>query len=166
MESAMINITAEDIIRDKGEEPLSVPPETLIYDALKLLVEKGASGILVKKEGTYVGIWTERDLMKNVITEGFDPKRAKIGDYMASPLITAPHTDTIFQLIDKFLGLKVRHLLIEKNGEYIGMLYGAEVIRAGFTERTKELKELNTMVSLDYYEDWKWEKRKKEKERK
>lgn len=157
----MITKTAEEILGDKGEAPLSVTAGTAIYYAVKLIVEKGEGAVLVKKEGTYVGIWTERDLLRNIITEGFDPKTARIEDYMSSPLITAPHTDTIFQLIDKFLGRKIRHLVIEKEGEYIGVLAGAEVVRAGLTERTTQFKELNEMVSWEYYEDWKWEKKHK-----
>lgn len=157
----MTTKTAEEILRDKDEAPLSVPAGTTIYDAVKLIVEKGKGAVLVKKEGKDVGIWTERDLLRNIITEGFDPKTARIEDYMSSPLITAPHTDTMFQLIDKFLGRKIRHLVIEKEGEFIGVLYGAEVVRAGLTERTKAFDELHNLVSWEYYEEWKWEKKHK-----
>ena len=80
---------------------------------------------------------------------------------MSFPLKTAPHTDNIFRLIDKFLGYQTRHLLIEKEGQYIGLLYARDVVRAGFTERTKQLKELDEMISLEFYENWKWKKKNK-----
>ena len=157
----MTEITAEEIVRNKGEEPLSVPVGTTIYEAVKLIVERGKGALLIEQEGKYVGIWSERDLLRNILEKDFDPKTAKVEDYMSTPLITAPHTDTIFQLIDKFLGLRIRHLVIEKEGEYIGLLYGFEVIRAGLTERTKAFDELHNMVSWEYYEEWKWGKKHK-----
>ena len=155
----MINITAEEIVKDIGEEPLCVSPETTVYEAVKLMLEKNSHAVLIRKDGEYVGIWTERDLMKNTVLDGYDPKTTKVSDHMSFPLKSAPHTDNIFRLIDKFLGYQSRHLLIEKKGKYIGLLYSRDVIRSGFTERTKQLRELDEMVSLEFYENWKWKKK-------
>jgi signal-transduction protein with cAMP-binding, CBS, and nucleotidyltransferase domain len=157
----MIKITAEEIVQDIGEEPICVPPETTVFEAVKLLVEKESHAVIIKKDGKYAGIWTERDLMTNTIQEGYDPKKTTVGDHMSYPIITASHSDNIFRLIDKFLGKQVRHLLIEKEGKYIGLLYSRDVIRAGFSERTRQLRELNEMVDLEYYENWKWRKKNK-----
>jgi CBS domain-containing protein len=157
----MLKITAEDIVKDVGEEPLCVSPETTVYDAVKLMLEKDSHAVLIQNEGKYTGIWTERDLMKNTILDGYDPKTTKVGDHMSFPFKTAPYTDNIFQLIDKFLGYQTRHLLIEKEGKYIGLLYARDVIRVGFSERTRQLRELDEMVSLEFYENWKWKKKNK-----
>ncbi len=155
----MIKISAEEIVKDIGQEPLSVLPDTSLFDVVKLLLEKDMNAVLVKQDDKYVGIWTERDLMKNSVLEGFDLKTARVADYMSSPVISVPHTDQLFQILDKALGYNIRHLLVEKDGKYIGLLYGKDVIRAGLTARTKELKDLNEMVDLEYYENWKWRKK-------
>jgi signal-transduction protein with cAMP-binding, CBS, and nucleotidyltransferase domain len=155
----MITLTAEEIARHRQEEILFVPPETTVYDSVKLILEKKGTAVLVREKEKVTGIWTERDLLRDVTLVGFDLKTAKIGDYMSSPVISAPHSATVFQLIDKFLGLGVRHLMIERDGEFIGLLYVREVIRAALTERTIEFEELNKMVSWEYYEDWKWKKK-------
>jgi signal-transduction protein with cAMP-binding, CBS, and nucleotidyltransferase domain len=157
----MIKITAGEIVRDMGEEPLSVPPDTTIYEAVKLMLEKDKHAVLVREDDKYVGIWTERDLTKNIIVEGFDPKTAKVSDYMSFPIISVSHSDQLFRILDKALGHHVRHLAVEKDGKYIGLLHGGDVIRAGFTARTKQLRELNEMVDLEYYENWKWRKKHK-----
>ena len=160
-ESNMENITAEEIVQDIGEEPLCVSRETTVYESVKCMLEKDSHAVLIREEGKYIGIWTERDLMKNTVLDGYDPKTTKVGDHMSFPLKSAPHSDNIFQLIDKFLGYHTRHLLIEKEGQYIGLLYSRDVIRSGFTERTRQLRQLNEMVSLEFYEDWKWRKKNK-----
>jgi len=157
----MVKITAEEIVQDIGEEPICVPPETTVYEAVKLMVEQESHAVIIEKDNVYVGIWTERDLMTDTIHDGYDPQVTKVSDHMSHPLKTASHSDNIFQLIDKFLGYQVRHLLIEKQGKFIGLLYSRDVIRAGFTERTRQLRELNEMVDLEYYENWKWRKKNK-----
>jgi CBS domain-containing protein len=155
----MITLTAEEILKEK-EEPLYVPPETTVYEAVEMLVKKDEAAVLVREGEAIVGIWTERDLLKNVLAEGFDPRTARMGEHMSSPVISAAHSSNVYQLIDTFLGRGIRHLLIEKEGEYIGLLYARDVIRAGLTQRTKEFQELDEMTSWEYYEDWKWQKKK------
>ena len=157
----MITLTAEEIARDKHGELLFVTPETTIHEAVKLILEKKGTAVLVKENNKIVGIWTERDLLRDVSAEGFDLKSATVGEYMSSPVISALHTDTVLQLIDKFLGLKVRHLMIEKGGQCVGLLYVREVIRAALTEQTRELEELDKSVGWEYYEDWKWKRKHK-----
>ena len=119
--------------------------------------ERRVGAILVTRNKQVVGIWTERDLMRNAIDESFDLKNALIDDFMTSNLVSAPHTDTVYNLMDKFLGRRIRHLLIEENGEYIGMLSGGDVMKCVIHEKDTELRQLNSMVSWDYYEDWKWQ---------
>lgn len=151
----MTLMTAEDILEDIGHEPLIVSSETTVHEAVRLMLGKGSNAVLIAKEGNYIGIWTERDLMKNVILDGFDPKTTKVSEHMSFPLKAAHHTDDLFELIAKFLGYHTRHLLIEKEGKYIGVLYAKDVIRAGFAARSKQLDELDEMVSLEFYENWK-----------
>ena len=123
------------------------------------MLDRGSHAVLIARQGSYLGIWTERDLMKNVILEGFDPRTTKVSEHMSFPLKTAHHTDDLFQLIAKFIDYDTRHLLIEKEGTYIGVLYAKDVIRVGFAERSKQLDNLDDMVSLEFYENWKRRKR-------
>ncbi len=153
--------TAVDILEDKGEGIVSVPAVSTICDAVKLMVEKRIGAMMVKDGDDYVGIWTERDLLRNILEPGFDPKQALIKDYMETSLKSAPHTDTIYQLLDKLLGLRIRHLIIEKGGKIIGLISKRDITRATLLRKSKEYEELNKMVSWDYYEDWKWKKKKK-----
>ncbi len=152
-------LTAGEILEKKGHEIISVSPEDTIYNALKTMLSKNIGAILVKDGDEYVGIWTERDLMRNVMDENFNPRTAKIKDYMITGLRYAPHTDSLYQLLDKFLGMRLRHLLIEKNGKFIGLLSAGDVNKAMLIEKTKEIERLNQMVSWRYYEDWKWKKK-------
>lgn len=152
--------TAEQMIQEKGHQMITVPWDTTIYDALKKMVENKIGAILVTVNGSITGIWTERDLMRNILEEGFDPKTAKIGDYMVKDLITAPHTDTVYNLMDKFLGHRIRHLIIEKNGEFIGMISSGDTLRASLTEKTEELESLKAVVNWEYYENWRWKRKK------
>lgn len=146
--------TAEEIVREKARDIISVTPDTSIEEALQLMVYHKIGAIMVKEDDAIVGIWTERDLMHDVLQEGFNIKEARIGDYMTTGLVSAPSTDSSYELMDKFLGMRLRHLLIEKNGQYIGMLSAGDAMKETLLEKTREYEALNFQVSWDYYENW------------
>lgn len=148
--------TAEHIIQEKGGTIISVAPETTIHDALSIMTEHRIGAILVRDGDDIQGIWTERDLMKNTLDSAFDAPTALVKNHMTRNLQTAPHDATIFHLLDNFLGKRIRHLLIEKEGSLIGLISQGDVVKANLVEKTKEVKELTEMVSWDYYENWRW----------
>ena len=148
--------TAKDMLEGKGREIVAVPVGTTLFGALEKMNQHRVGAILVTQDEKVIGIWTERDLMQDVIKEGFDLKNSLIEDFMTTELISAPHTDTVFNLMDKFLGLRIRHLFIEEGGDYIGLVSGGDVMKCVIHEKDAELKQLNSMVSWDYYEDWKF----------
>ena len=129
--------TAEGMVRDKGGDIISVAAITTISTALQVMVKNKVGAILIKEDDQIVGIWTERDLMRNTLIQGFDPASARIGHYMVEPIRSAPHTDTVYNLMDKFLGLRLRHLPIEKNGRYVGLLSVGDVMKASLREKTR-----------------------------
>lgn len=148
--------TAEDVIQEKGGEILCVPEGTVVIEALRKMDAGNVGAIMVTRDGKPVGIWTERDLMRNVLDGAFDIHKTRIEAVMTINVISASHTDTVYNLMDKFLGLRVRHLLIEKAGETIGMVSSGDVMKAAIQEKDVELKKLNSMVGWEYYENWCW----------
>ena len=99
--------------------------------------------------------------MKNTVNPNFNPKTAKIKDHMTKALISTPYNATVYNLQDKFVGKRLRHLIVEREGEFIGILSAGDVMRATLEEKDNELQELNAKVSWDYYEDWRWKTRPK-----
>lgn len=152
--------TAETLLDEKRSEMVTVSPDRTILEALRVMIEKNIGAILIKEAEKIVGIWTERDLLRNTLLPGFDPETARIGDYMTTSLYAAPFDAPILKLQEMFLGLFVRHLLVEKEGDYIGMLSIGDVLRASLLEKDRKIRKLNQIASWEYYENWNWERKK------
>ncbi|UCF91349.1 MAG: CBS domain-containing protein, partial [Desulfobacterales bacterium] len=90
--------TAEDIVKDKKSDIISIGSDRSILQACQVMVANKIGAILVEKNDELVGIWTERDLLRNVATPGFDPQTARVGDYMTAPLRTVPHNTRLHKL--------------------------------------------------------------------
>lgn len=147
--------TARDILAKKGGHLVTISSEATVYQALAVMTQNHVGSIVAVDDEKIVGIWTERDLMYQALSEGFDPKTSKLKDRMSDSLVSADADERVIQLYDKFLGKRIRHLLIRDKGEYIGILSVGDVMKASLKERTEELEKLNEMVSLEYYENWK-----------
>jgi CBS domain-containing protein len=147
--------TAQDILKEKkAPEMVTISEDTIIYEAIALMVKYKIGAMLISNGDDIKGIWTERDYLRNTMEPGFDPKTARIGDYMKTDLISASYDTPIIRLQEKFLGLFIRHILIKKKKKYIGMLSVGDVIRASLLAKDNEIKDLNKIASWEYYENW------------
>lgn len=151
--------TAEDILLEKKRDMITVGPDQTLREALELMQTHRIGGILVKRGEKIVGIWTERDLARNILTSGFDINTARVGDYMTSKLFTAPVNTPIIRLQEMFLGLFVRHILVTRKRETIGLLSIGDVMRASLLEKDLEVRKLTAKATWEYYENWGWERK-------
>jgi signal-transduction protein with cAMP-binding, CBS, and nucleotidyltransferase domain len=147
--------TARDILKDKGGHMVTTNSDATIYQALTIMTQNKVGSTVILEEEKIIGIWTERDLMFRVMEEGFNPKTARLKDNVSFNIVSANIEEHAYQLMDKFLGRRVRHLLIEEDGEYIGLLSVGDVMKANLQQKNEEFEKLNQMVSLEYYENWK-----------
>jgi CBS domain-containing protein len=49
------------ILAGKASLPVTVTPETTVYEALNIMAEKNIGSVIVMENNTYLGIVTERD---------------------------------------------------------------------------------------------------------
>ena len=146
--------TAEVIVKEKNRPMICVGPGVTVWEAMEKMVENQIGAILIEENKEIVGIYTERDLLVDLVRQGFDPATAQIGAHMRTDLPVAAHDEPIYKLQDKFLGRYHRYLLIVRDEEYIGLLSTGDVTRASLNEASRDLKS----VSWEYYENWRWKK--------
>jgi signal-transduction protein with cAMP-binding, CBS, and nucleotidyltransferase domain len=149
--------TAKEMVQEKGGEIVCVPVGTTVFEALRKMCRHKVGAILVLRNDDVAGIWTERDLLIHIVDADFDPKTALIENYMTTDLFFARHDETLYNLMDKFLGLHIRHLPVSENGKFIGLLSSGDVMKAAISAKSAELEKLNNMVSWEYYENWRWD---------
>ncbi|WP_027358470.1 CBS domain-containing protein [Desulforegula conservatrix] len=126
--------TANDIITKKSHDIISVQEDTPIFEALKIMLEKKIGVILVKNGNKISGIWSERDLIRNIVKDEADLKATKISKAMRQNLMWVEPDATLYEIMDKMITNKIRHLLVKKGEDYIGLISIGDVI-------THELKD-------------------------
>ena len=153
--------TAIDIILDKNSDIVHVTKDQTLAEAIDLMNKNKIGAILVKEGDEMIGIWTERDYLRSSGDPDFEPKNAKIGEHMTSPLHFASHDATLTELEEMFLGLYLRHLPVKKGSRFLGMVSIGDVMRATLLDKDTQIKELNSLASWQFYENWGWDRKKK-----
>jgi signal-transduction protein with cAMP-binding, CBS, and nucleotidyltransferase domain len=151
--------TAGDILNEKKRDMITVRPEQTIREALERMQVNRIGAILVKRADKIVGIWTERDLARDVLKPGFDLDAARVENHMTTRLFTAPDDTPLLKLQEMFLGLFIRHILITQRRRTIGLLSIGDVMRAGLLEKDTQIRDLTAMASWEYYENWGWDRK-------
>jgi signal-transduction protein with cAMP-binding, CBS, and nucleotidyltransferase domain len=145
---------AKDLIKDKNRELVSVPADTSVTEAVNLMAKENVGCLLASINNEIKGIWTERDLARNIAEHGFGIGSDSIEKYMSSPVLSCKWDESVYSLMDKFLGLRIRHILVEQDGKYIGLLSAGDVMKAAIRAKDHDLAQANSNLSWDYYEEW------------
>lgn len=95
--------------------------EDTFADVAKTLHDNRISSVIVKADRGPAGIVTERDLV-NVVADGLDPKKVRVGDRMTTDLATVePRTD-IGEAGKLMAERGIRHLPVIEKGELVGII--------------------------------------------
>ncbi|MFW6109089.1 MAG: cyclic nucleotide-binding/CBS domain-containing protein [archaeon] len=119
-------ITVKDLMT---ENIISVSPETSVVEATKIMSARDISSILIKTEDKYIGIFTDRDVMRKVVASGLDPNNTMAREIMSSPLITISEDAGIEEAAEKMRDRKIRRLVVINEDTVKGIISETDIAR-------------------------------------
>lgn len=112
----------------------SIPLETAdvtnnIYDITEKMTLKNVGCIIITEKDRPVGIITERDIVRKVVSKNKDPKNTSAQEIMSHPLMTiAPETylDQIARIMTKY---RIRRLPVVRDNTLYGIVTSGDIAR-------------------------------------
>ncbi len=139
--------TIRNILRRKGHGVHSVAPDATVAAALELMLDKDVGALLVTKEGSIGGIFSERDLARKIILRGRSVLDAQVKDLMTTDVITV----TLDQSIDECMALmtanRIRHLPVLENRVLVGVVSIGDIVEALISEKEQLIVQLESYIS-------------------
>lgn len=103
-------------------EPVTVEPhEPLSRAARRMYDERIGSVVVLDDDGTLLGIFTERDLMR-ACAAGVDTQQATVGRWMTSDPVVANATDEAGAALQVMIDRGFRHLPVLGEGGLVGVV--------------------------------------------
>lgn len=98
-------------------------------DAIKAMMENNVWSVVVSRNGLPVGVVTERDIIRRVISKGRDVNRVRLGDIMSTPLVTIGPDEPIGRAMELMVTKEIRRIYVVEEGKIIGRITQTEAFR-------------------------------------
>jgi CBS domain-containing protein len=133
-----------DILSRKGRNIVSIPPETTVLEALKLMAEKNIGSVMVMKDQQFLGIMTERDYSRKVVLNGKSSTDTLVSDIMTVDFPPVSPSDTIEHCMELMTANTIRYLPVFENNTLCSIISMSDVVKAtilGQEETITQLKD-------------------------
>ncbi len=137
----------QHLLDAKGRNVISVQPDTSVFDAIKLMADKGIGSLVVCEGGDLKGIVTERDYARKVIIKGRASDTTPVADIMTTKVVTASSNQTVNDCMEKMTELKCRHLPVVDDGNLVGMISIGDLVEAIISDQQEEIEQLEHYIS-------------------
>jgi CBS domain-containing protein len=109
---------------------ISTPVTTPVLEVMQLMAAKNVGRIVITASDVPVGIFTEKDVLRRVVTKGLDPKAIPIKDVMTSPVRAVWEETRIVDAFARMYKGKYRHLLVRsRKGRFVGIVSMRRILK-------------------------------------
>lgn len=138
------------VLQNKGKKVYDVNPDETVYEAIKLMSQKGIGALLVTEDGELQGIISERDYRDKVILKGRTSKTTKVREIMTNDVYWVPPSESINNCMQLMTEKKFRHLPVLDDGEIIGVISIGDLVKQIISEQKVEIHHLKKYIGGSY----------------
>ncbi len=116
-------------------------PEDTVAKAAREMSGKDMGCAVIVENSKPIGVVTERDIVKRVISKGKKPSEVKLKSIMSSPVINIDYDSTILGASKVISEQNVRRLVVTKNEAIVGIVTSIDLLNYApeiFEERIEE----------------------------
>ena len=104
-----------------------------LFEQIKLMDEKRVGSVIVTKDGKPYGIFTERDLINNILAIGADMSES-VGQYSSHPLVTAEVGINFHDAATIMADKEIKRLPLISQGQITTIVCACDLLRAFETQ--------------------------------
>ncbi len=117
-----------------SQKIFSIESDRTVLDLAHQMTEKKVGSLLVTRDGKYIGIATEVDIVRKVVNKELHPKETSVSSIMSAPLITIEANASFMEANDKMEENNIRHLVVTKEGTIVGVLATRDLLHPIYVE--------------------------------
>jgi CBS domain-containing protein len=119
----------------KRQETYSADMGQTVLVTVRAMVERNIGAVPVLHNGKLVGIFSERDLMKRVVSEGCDPRRTCLAEVMTQEPLTIGMNEGLEYCMALMRQHGFRHLPVCYENQLLGIVSLRDILLQNLTEK-------------------------------
>ncbi len=137
----------KDVLHTKGDDVITVTPDTTIRDLINLLAEHNIGAVVVSTDDEPVaGIVSERDVVRALI-EGVEVLDTPVSRIMTVEVRTVAPETSVHDLMKLMTEHRIRHVPVVVDGGLHGLVSIGDVVKSRIGELEFERDQLTSYVS-------------------
>ncbi len=143
-------ITVKQILDEKGHQAWTIGPEAKVFDALKLMAEKGIGALVVVEGGRVAGILSERDYARKIALMGRFSQDTPIKDIMTSQVYGVHPSASAEECLALMTDRRIRHLPVLEKDKLTGVISIGDVVKAVISAQKITIQQLENYITGKY----------------
>jgi len=111
-----------NILARKGNNIVSVSPDSTVLEALKIMNERNIGSVAVLKNGNYAGLLTERDYARKVVMLGRSSSDTRVEEIMTTNLPPITLNNTVEECMQLMNDGNIRYLPVIEHSKMVGLV--------------------------------------------
>ena len=144
------NISLSFILNEKSSSVYYVDASATVAEAVGLMNREKIGSVMVIKNGQYVGIFTERDVLNRVISAKLNPEKTRVEKVMTSDFVSVQENSTLRETMHIMTNKRVRHLPVFEEEKLVGMISIGDVTRKLLEINQNEAASLRQYLFTEY----------------
>ncbi len=146
MRGEQVTIISE-LLKSKGHDVWSIAPGDVVFNAIKMMADKGVGALMVMDGDKLVGVISERDYARKVILQGRSSKDTPVRDIMTTPVICARPEQTVEAGMSLMTEKRIRHLPVVEEGRLVGIVSIGDLVKSILAEKEYLIEQLETYIT-------------------
>ena len=142
----MIPVPVASILRHKGHEVCTIPPDASVYQAISVMAGKSIGALPVVADGQLVGIVSERDYARKVALQSRSSKDTTVSEIMAVPVISVSPSQTVEECLRTMTVRRIRHLPVVEHGRVVGIVSIGDLVREVVSAQSEIIQHLQEYI--------------------
>jgi CBS domain-containing protein len=139
-----MGIDVGQLMEAKGRDIFWITPDVPVYDAIKLMAEKGAGLVLVMEDTKVVDVLSERGYARKIILEGKRSRETAVREIMTARVVFGRPDLTIEEVMSIMTERHIRHLPIIEGGSVVGVASIGDLVKAVIADQQFRIEQLES----------------------
>lgn len=136
-----------DILARKGNNAISVLPDTPVLEALRVMAENNIGSVVVMENDQFLGILTERDYSRKVILKGKNSTDTHVSEIMTASFPNLRPEDTIEYCMELLTKNNIRYLPVFNNHQLAGIISISDVVTETILSQQQMIDHLDSYIN-------------------
>jgi len=140
-------MTIAAILQGKGSNVVTIDADESVAGAVTLLAQRRIGAMPVIRNGKVAGIFSERDMVYRLHSDGAAILDARVGDVMTAPAITVSPDQSTLNALALMTRRRIRHLPVVAGGQLVGLVSIGDLVKRRIDDIEREAAALRDYIT-------------------